>query len=383
MINELLIKNVRIMDALTGKCSSNTDIWIEEGIIKQIAGSIDIEAFHNFFDAKGAFVSVGWIDSHTHFDLGEGLEGFDIMRTYPPDGVTYAVDAGSRGPACYESMYRKIIASPINLKTYLYVANDGCKMNGIECRELTNIDPKFFQETYEKHKDLIIGVKIRIDPRVNCDTKKTLRIAQDIATNMNLPLIIHPTRCEDSLEEILSVLKKGDVMAHTYSGLKPCILDQNGKLRKCVLEARERGVYFDLSHGSSNFSWEVGKRAVEQQFLVDVISTDLHEYNISGPVCCIADTMSKCLHIGMSIEDVIRRVTVNAAKMLGIKDKQLTVKEGSTADLTIFKIEEGSFKMSDSMSAEEECRQRIVPLMTVFEKMVFYPRNGIHKSQDY
>lgn len=44
------------------------------------------------------------------------------------------------------------------------------------------------------------------------------------------------------------------------SALAPGILDENGEIRLCVREARERGVYFNLSHGSSNFSFDTSRK---------------------------------------------------------------------------------------------------------------------------
>ncbi len=382
MISQLCIRNARIVNVWNGSVQSAQDILVQDGIVKKIGEIFSIQGPCHMVDAEGAFVTPGWVDAHTHFDMGDGREGFDLMRTYPPDGVTCAVDAGSRGAVGYESMYAKIAAVPLPFKTYLHVAKNGCGREGMECRKLENLDKEQFLETYQKYQDVIIGVKIRIDPRVNCDTQKTLRIARNFARELNLPLIIHPTRCEDHLEDILSVLEKGDVYAHSYSQLKPCIIDETGQVKPCVREARERGVYFDLSHGSSNFSYQVGRQAVAQGFLVDVISTDLHAGNIRGPVFCLADTMSKCLHIGMNFGEVLRRVTVNAADMLGLPDKSLAVEEGQKADLTVFRLEEGEFPMADSMKVMETLNQRFVPVLTVYEQMLFSPRQNVYWMQD-
>lgn len=378
MLSQLCIRNVRTIDPESGRISSPQDILVEEGCVKKIGVGICAPDDCHIMDADGAFASPGWVDVHTHFDQGEGLKGFDLMRTYPTDGVTCALDAGSRGPAEYESMYLKISSVPIPLKTYLYVAKDGMRKGGIECKTLENLDKDLFLETCRRYPDTIIGVKIRIDPRVNCDTKKTLKIAKEYAREANLPLIVHPTRCEDSLEDILAVLEQGDVYAHSYSQLKPCILDERGTVKPCVREARSRGVYFDLSHGSSNFSYEVGRKAVEQDFPVDVISTDLHAGNVHGPVCNLADTMSKCLHIGMTFEDVIRGVTVHAVKMTGITEKAVAIKEGERADLTIFQLENGRFPMEDSMKTTEVLGRRFVPKLTVYDRMMFLPREDVY-----
>ena len=266
---------------------------------------------------------------------------------------------------------------PIRAKSYLYVSVDGTSMAGRELKDLELLDEPAFCETYEQYRDEIIGVKIRVDGRVNYDITGSLKKARSLADRLELPLIIHPTRCPESIETILSFMKSGDVYAHTYSALAPCILDEKGRVKNCVRQARERGIWFDLSHGSSNFSFDTAQKAIEQGFVVDTISTDLHTGNIFGPVRSLADTMSKMLFLGMPLEEIIFRVTVMPVKMLGLTDKSVEVKEGDQADLTIFRVKQGEFLFTDSYRQTVMAKECISPVMTIWGNRVFEPRQCI------
>lgn len=372
----LLLKSGIILDCLTGE-KKKQDILIEDGIIVKIEPEIGVEPDMKVVELEEAYVSSGWVESHTHMGWEPGALCIDCKSTYPADGITYVVDAGTHGAKNYSKIHQAITNLPIRAKSYLYVSTDGTSMAGRELKDLELLDEKAFCKTYEKYRDEIIGVKIRVDRRVNSDITGSLKKARALADYLELPLIIHPTRCPESIETILSFMKSRDVYAHTYSALSPCILDENGQVKKCVKEARERGVWFDLSHGSSNFSFEIAKKAINQGFIVDTISTDLHTANIFGPVRSLADTMSKMLLLGMSLEEIIFRVTMMPVKMLGLTDKSVEIKEGELADLTVFRVKHGKFSFTDSYKQTIAAEKRISPVLTIFENCIFEPRHTI------
>lgn len=374
---ELLIRHVILLDPASGQ-SQTCDIYINDGKIAQLAPEIEPQNGWEIFESEGAYASVGWVDAHTHFELEHQGANFVPNKTYAQDGVTYIVDAGSYGPAKFERTHNLIQQMVIPAKAYLHVAADGASFLGKELTTHDQLVPEHVLATYAQYKTDIIGIKIRIDPRVNTFILESLRQAKEIANALHLPLIIHPTRCPENLEDILPYLQKNDVYAHTYSRIAPCILDENGIVRDCVRQARERGVWFDLSHGSNNFSFDVAQKAMAQDFVVDTISTDLHAFNITKPVRCIADVMSKMLYLGMSLQDILYRVTVAPVKMLGLTDKNLEVKVGQTADLTIFRVEEGLFKFTDCCKNEVAAQKAIRPILTVYGEQVFNPRAGIY-----
>ena len=222
---KLLLKNGIILDCVTG-AKEKQDILIEDGVIAKI-GSLDcVKPDIEAVELEGAYISSGWVESHTHMGWEPGTPCIDCGRTYPCDGITYAVDAGTHGAKNYKKINQVIANLPIRAKSYLYVSVDGTSMAGRELKDLELLDEPAFCETYEQYRDEIIGIKIRVDGRVNYDITGSLKKARSLADRLELPLIIHPTRCPESIETILSFMKSGDVYAHTYSALAPCILDE-------------------------------------------------------------------------------------------------------------------------------------------------------------
>ena len=112
---------------------------------------------------------------------------------------------------------------------------------------------------------------------------------------------------------ILEKLRPGDIHTHVYARQFP-VVDNSGNVEPYMFEARQRGIWFDLGHGAASFWYRNGARAIANGFAPDSISTDLHMGNISGTVFSMQDTMSKCLAMGMTLEDVIYRSTATPAQ---------------------------------------------------------------------
>lgn len=376
-----LIQNGMILDSQARE-PYPADLLIEEGKITAIAPKITPKPGWHLWDVEGAYISRGWVDAHTHLTLAPRFPALDVNKIYPCDGLTYVVDAGSCGADNFQLMEKTMQELVIPSKAYLYVSKVGSGFFGDELLSLDLLDPDRFYATYEQYKDRIIGVKIRIDPRVNAFIMDSLHQAREIADRLSLPLIVHPTRCPEPLEEILCVLKKNDVYAHTYSSLAPCILDDDNHVKSCVRQARERGVWFDLAHGSNNFSFQVAKQAIAEDFLVDTISTDLHALNIAAPVRSMADVMTKMLCVGLDLRGIVDRVTTAPAKMLGLGVDKSAVRAGEPADLTIFRVQQGVFSLRDSYGDTMQADRRIEVMATIYGTHCFAARQGIPYIQN-
>jgi len=221
-----------------------------------------------------------------------------------------------------------------------------------------------------KYPEEILGAKIRIDPRVNCDTLKSMHMAKELAVKAGLPLVVHPSRCTDGVEEIMSILDKGDVYAHTYSPVSPGIFDENGKIKQCLWDAMERGVLFDLSHGSNNFGYDMARQAIEQGFIVHTISTDLHGGNFSRPGMDLAGVMTKAIQAGIPLEDALEKVIVAPCKLLGVKPQNPTIEVGQRADITVFTVSDEGIELPDSIKKVEKCAIVVDDVATVLGGVV-------------
>src|SRR2546422_1028942 len=150
-------------------------------------------------------------------------------------------------------------------------------------------------------------------------------------------------------------------------------LDGAGKVAPAVLEARGRGVLFDVGHGAGSFSFDVMEKCLAQGFLPDTISSDLYTANIHGPVYDLPTTLSKFLLLGLGLREVIERSTVNAARAFNFGAEIGTLEPGAEADVSVFDLKESDFTFTDADGKSRTGRQKLVPVATVRGGKVFLP----------
>jgi dihydroorotase len=88
---------------------------------------------------------------------------------------------------------------------------------------------------------------------------------------------------------------------------------------------------------------------MEDGFPPDTISSDIHTLNIDGPVYDLPTTMSKFLNLGMPLEEVIARTTIEPAKVIDRAEDLGHLSVGAAGDVAILELENGSFELIDSM----------------------------------
>ena len=130
---------------------------------------------------------------------------------------------------------------------------------------------------------------------------------------------------------------------------------------------------FDIGHGAGSFSFQVARRALEQGFTPDTISTDVYYMNIESPVKDLPTTLSKFLNLGMSLEDALARVTSHPAR--AIREPSLgTLEVGGPADLVVLNLQRGEFSFLDVLGQTLQgewllqCDMTICRGKTVFER---------------
>jgi dihydroorotase len=221
----------------------------------------------------------------------------------------------------------------------------------------------------ERHRDVILGVKVRLTRNQIVSAQAGMRplyLAREAADAVHLPIMVHPQEawCA-SLDDILAVMRDGDILTHCFHGLSHGILDGEGRVRRSVHEAVERGVIFDVGHGRGSFSWQVAERAMRQGVQPQTISSDLHAYNVNGPAFDLATTVSKFLHLGLPLEEALRKVTATPAATMGMAGRIGTLRAGAWGDAVAFELREGAFNLEDSHGEVRVGRQRLVPKIVV------------------
>ena len=171
----------------------------------------------------------------------------------------------------------------------------------------------------------------------------------------------------------MTKLRPGDLVTHTFHGLTDGILDDAGKVNDAILDAQRRSVVFDVGHGAGSFSFRVAEKAFARGFFPGNVSGDLHRYNADGPVFDQVTTLSKFLHMGMPLPEVVRLSTAATAKTMGIAERLGTLKAGAVGDATVLRMDEGGFSLADAMKVSVEARKRLTHVRTVRSGRIYRP----------
>jgi predicted amidohydrolase len=133
------------------------------------------------------------------------------------------------------------------------------------------------------------------------------------------------------------------------------------------------GVLFDTG---PNLRFASAKKALGDGFLPDTISTGIDAGNVLLPRVNMMTTMSELLNLGMSVDQLIERATVNAAR--AIRHPELgTLSDGAPADIALFQIEKGKFGYTDADRATMVGDQRLRCVLTVRNGAVVWDSEGL------
>jgi dihydroorotase len=322
-------------------------------------------------DCSGRVITPGMIDLHVHVFWGVSHYGIEADPHCVAKGVTTAVDAGSAGADTFPGFRKYVIeVAATRLFAHLNISSQG--MLSREIGELDDIRyasvPKAVA-TIERHRDRILGVKVRLTRHQIVSEAAGLRplyLAREAADAVGLPIMVHPQEAWcDSLDDILTVMRGRDILTHCYHGQSHGILDADGRVRRSVHEAMERGVIFDVGHGRGSFDWEVAERALAQGVQPQTISSDLHAYNVNGPAYDLATTVSKFLHLGLPLDRAIEKVTATPAQVIGMAEQIGTLRPGAWGDAVVFEVQQGRFELTDARGRRRIGRERLVPRTVV------------------
>jgi dihydroorotase len=208
--------------------------------------------------------------------------------------------------------------------------------------------------------------------------------AVEAGTLANVPVMVDfgSRRAERPLAELVTKkLRPNDIYTHVYSGIRG-EQDPSGKVNPALWEARKRGVLFDVGHGATSFAWRIVRPAIKEGFLPDTISTDIHVASLSGGMKDLPNVMSKFLALGLPFDEIVRRVTSNAARAIR-QDALGHLSIGANADLAVWRIEKGRFGFVDGPGVRLDGTQRIACELTLRDGKVVYDLNGLTASPMY
>lgn len=327
----------------------------------------DVEAARTI-DAGGLIVVPGLIDLHTHVYWGVSHYGVDADTHCLLRGVTTAVDVGSAGAQTFPGFHRYVIdRSRTRVLAFVHVAVEG--MISPLVGELEDVRWASAEQAVARareHPDVIVGVKIRLGYQmVGQDPEPAFAVARRAADELGLPLMVHVIDMPRPITWLLPSMGEGDIVTHCFHGNEGGILDDDGRLFPEVLDARERGVVFDIGHGIGSFAWRVARAALEQGFPPDTISSDVHAYNVAGPVFDQPTTLSKLLHLGMTLPEVVRATTVAPAVAVRRADEFGSLATGRVADITVLELVHGARALVDGEAVSETATSWLEPRLVV------------------
>ena len=388
---DLLLKGGHVLDP-ANHLDANLDVAVSSGKIAALAKDIPASSAAKVIDVSGLYITPGLVDIHYHIGHGGApLNWFDPEARdhetplgIPADlalqsGVTTIVDAGTSGADTFLQEKEEVIdRAKVRVLAFLNIVANGMQ-GGLE-QTVDQMDVKRCADTIKKYSDLIVGVKTahywtdkpwdgEHTPWAAVDSA----IACAQATGRPVMFDFWPRPDRTYADLILKKARPGDIHTHVFAQQFPILLP-DGRLNPILLEARQRGVIFDVGHGAGSFWFRNAVPAVKQGFVPDSISTDLHEENFT--VLSFANVLSKFRAMGVALDDLIKRSTVNPANEIHRPDLG-TLSIGKDADIAILEEQQGKFGYMDCGFARMDGNVRISARMTIRGGRILYDPSGL------
>ena len=363
---DILIRGGRVLDP-GGDLSGDLDVAIEGEKIAAIGPDLPTEDAGQVIDASGLLVTPGLIDLHTHVYWGGSSLGIEPDPVCARSGVCTIVDAGTSHAGSFKG-FRRFIMEPAHGRVYGFLHVTPSIRPGVDPTEFPRSQKRATMRTVDENRDRLLGIKVfAAFNMVREQAMPLLELAREICDELKVPIMVHVGFAPPDLKEVLNLLREGDILTHSFTGHANRPIGPDGRVRPEVVEARARGVIIDIGHGSGSFSFEVARAMLDQGQPPDTISTDLYAANVDGPVFDLPTTISKFLNLGMSLEEVLLRVTaqparrIRPAKGMGLG----TLRVGGAADVALLEVQEGTFEFADAHRGKMTGDRRIVSRLTV------------------
>jgi dihydroorotase len=381
---DLLLKGGHVIDG-KNKISAIRDVAIKDGKIAAVAANIPTSSAHKVIPAAGLYVTPGLVDIHVHVYAGTGRRNaYDGDNSVYPDGFTFrsgvttVVDAGSSGWRNFPDFKDKVIdRSRTRVLALLNIVGSGMGGGSVE-QNLKDMESKPTAEMAMQQKGTVVGIKTAhytgpewtpVERAVEAGTVAHIPVMVDFGT-------FRPERPFQDL--VTKKLRPGDIYTHTYLGAVP-MLDDQGRVLPYLFEARKRGVIFDVGHGGGSFLWRQAVPAMQQGFIPDSISTDLHIGSMNAGMKDMLNVMSKFLIMGMSLDEVVLRSTWHPAREIQ-REELGNLSVGAPADVSVLRLEKGDFGFVDVYGARKKGTQKLIGELTVREGKVVWDLNGLSRE---
>ncbi len=378
---DLVLKGGTVVDPSSG-LDGILDVAVANGVIARVAAGIPAAEAARVVEVPGKIVTPGLIDLHAHVFEGVSRTGVnpDLGGVYA--GVTTIVDAGSAGPATFGAFPRHIIPHcHTEIVPFLHICQTGlATLPDIIAESSVKLDDTVRVAT--QYRGLICGIKARmVSPALEIMGMEMPRLAKRAAREASIKLMVHIGDTEKRydpkvIHPLLALLEPGDILTHYFTPNPGGVLDGNGRLVPEAREAADRGVWFDTAHGRMNFSFDVGRRIIDQGLLPHCISTDLTVPGRLTTVHSMTEMMTRFLGLGFTLPQVVTMSTANPAKAIGADHRLGSLAVGRQADVSVLEMWEGDWVVYDILGAGLRVDRALAPHLTVKRGRVFTPDFG-------
>ena len=367
---ELVLTGGTLLDPAQG-IHGRRDVAFKDGLVARVADRIDPASAAAAADVSGKLITPGLIDLHGHFYHGGMGSGVHPDQVCLASGTTTGVDAGSAGFINFKAMRDYVFpAQRTRLLAFLHIGAGGLVLNrllGGGLHDMRVIDIDQTADAIKKNPGFCFGVKVRMhfNAVARWNAHAAMKAARAAADQSRSRLMVHVSGTPIPLPEVLEYLGPGDISTHAFNGNPESILDPQGKVRPEVRAAAERGVVMDVAHAGVHCDVGVVKAALEQGFLPDTISTDVHDAPPDRTVYLMNDLVSKFHALGLSLNDAVAAATSRPAQVLGLQDSLGSLAPGMAGDAAVFEMREGRFAWQDMAGHTVRGEMRLDTYLTV------------------
>ena len=400
---DLVLKNGHVIDP-SQSLNGVKDVAFLDGRVAETADQIAGEESRRVLDISGKYVAPGLVDVHGHYYQRVHPYSVGADEACLPNGVTTTVDAGSSGWTHFEGLRRYVIETQrtrlmalVNLSALgmLHAYREGgfgptlgpsisvgsgpeALLPAEAAGEL--LDLRFAQveeavQCIRENPSICLGVKIRLDVHISGErnTIPAMERARQVAELTDSFIMVHVARVPIPLAKVFEYLRPGDIVTHIFHSAEHNILDESGKVRSEAWEAKSKGIVMDIGADKGNIGIDLSRRAIEQGYLPDTISSDVTKKTPGRSPYVLPEVMSLYMALGMSLEDVIAATTWHGAKAIGRENALGTLKKGAAGDAVVFEMESGDFAYDDGDGLVVRTDRRFLPLMTIKDGEVWKP----------
>ena len=366
---DLIITGGRVIDP-SQKFDQIADIGIRNQKIVEIKPQLAKKSAQTI-NASGKIITPGLIDLHAHCYPQASAIGLPADELVYLTGTTTFVDAGDAGANNF-SAFKHYIAAQARSRMYAFLHISSIGLAGFPVGEMKNMEYANIDlaaRTLNENSDILLGIKVRESLDVvgenGIEPLRRAVLAAERSGAKGARVMCHIGNAPGDLSVLLDTLRPGDILTHAYSGAGNNTV-QNGKLIAAALEAKKRGVIIDVGHGGGSFDFTIAEPAIQQGLIPNTISSDLHAYSGNSPsIPYLPNVMSKFLTLGFTVNEVIAMTTSHPGKIINRDPLLGTLKNGASADITIFDLIEKPTEWLDTKGNKRPGQMAFVPFQTI------------------